>query len=134
MEAVWWVLDFLRKNSLFANLKKCQFYKKEVWFLEYIISSQSIQIKDEKIEVVKNWPEPKLVQDIQVFIGFANFYRHFIWSFSKIAATLILMLKMIGSLNLAPRLGADDNEFVRGGSKVDDRNLSIKPKNAKSGI
>ena len=26
MEAVWWVLDFLKKNSLFANLKKCQFH------------------------------------------------------------------------------------------------------------
>ena len=31
-------------------------------------------MKDEKIDAVKNWPEPKSVQDIQVFIGFANFY------------------------------------------------------------
>ena len=30
--AVWWVLKQLRKFSLFANLKKCQFQKKEVWF------------------------------------------------------------------------------------------------------
>ena len=28
----------------------------------------------EKIEVVKDWPEPKSVRDIQVFLGFANFY------------------------------------------------------------
>ena len=31
-------------------------------------------MEDEKIEAVRNWPEPKLVQDIHVFIGFANFY------------------------------------------------------------
>ena len=28
----------------------------------------------EKIEVVKDWPEPKSVCNIQVFLGFANFY------------------------------------------------------------
>ena len=39
VEAVRWVLDLLRKNGLFANLKKCQFYKKEMQFLVYIVSS-----------------------------------------------------------------------------------------------
>ena len=29
----------------------------------------------EQIEVVSKWPEPKSVRDIQVFLGFANFYR-----------------------------------------------------------
>lgn len=69
------VLDFLRKNGLFTNLKKCRFYKDEVQFLVYVISSQGICIEDERIEEVKNWPKPKLVQNIQVFINFANFYQ-----------------------------------------------------------
>ena len=47
----------------------------------------------EQIEVVKKWPEPKSVQDIQVFLGFANFYRRFIQGFSRIAALLISILK-----------------------------------------
>ena len=47
----------------------------------------------EKIKVVKDWPEPKSVQDIQVFLGFANFYRRFIQGFSRIAAPLTSMLK-----------------------------------------
>ena len=54
MEAVWWVLDFLKKNGLFVNLKKCRFYKDEVRFLEYVVSSQGIRIEDERIEAVKN--------------------------------------------------------------------------------
>ena len=29
-----------------------------------------------RIEVIKDWPEPKLVQDIQVFLTFTNFYRN----------------------------------------------------------
>ena len=39
LEAVRWVLDFLRKNCLFANLKKCRFYKDKVQFLGYVILS-----------------------------------------------------------------------------------------------
>ena len=74
VEAVRWVLDILKKNGLFANLKKCRFYKDEVRFLGYVISSQGIQIEDERIKAVRSWPKPKSVQDIQVFIGFAKSY------------------------------------------------------------
>ena len=50
-------------------------------------------MEDEQIEAVKNWPEPKSIRDIQVFLGFANFYRRFIQSFSKIAGPLTSMLR-----------------------------------------
>ena len=101
VEAVRWVLDLLKKNGLFANLKKCRFHKDEVRFLGYVVSSQGIRMEDERIEAVRNWPEPKSVRDIQVFIGFANFYRRFIQGFSKIAAPLTSMLKTTGSSDLA---------------------------------
>ena len=61
MEVVRWVLDILRKNGLFANLKKYWIHKDEVQFLGYVVSSQGIRMEDERIEAVKNWPEPKLV-------------------------------------------------------------------------
>ena len=47
----------------------------------------------ERIKVVQEWAELKLVHDIQVFLGFANFYQQFIMSFSKIAAPLTSMLQ-----------------------------------------
>ena len=43
---------------------------------------------------MKNWPEPKFIRDIQVFLGFANFYCCFIQGFSRIAAPLTSMLRM----------------------------------------
>ena len=61
VKAVCWVLDHLWKYSLFANLKKCCFYQDEIRFLGYVVSSKGIRMEDEKIEVVKNWPEPKSV-------------------------------------------------------------------------
>ena len=93
IKAARWILDQLRKYLLFANLKKCCFHQDEICFLGYVVSSKGISMEAEKIEVVRKWPEPKSVRDIQVFLGFANFYWRFIQGFSRIAALLTSMLK-----------------------------------------
>ena len=64
VQAVRWVLDQLRKFSLYANLKKCRFHQEEVRFLGYIVSLRGICMEDEKIRAVEQWPEPKSVRDI----------------------------------------------------------------------
>ena len=79
------------------------------------MSSKSIRIEDKRIEAVKRWPEPQSVQDIQVFLGFANFYRWFIQGFSKIVAPLISMLKTSGIKSAEPKKGVVG---VGGGSKA----------------
>ena len=57
--------------------------------------------------------KPTLVKDIQVFIGFANFYQYFIQDFSKIAALFTLLLKAIESSNLALKiLKVNNNKIV----------------------
>ncbi len=50
-------------------------------------------MEEERIEAVRDWPEPQSVRDVQVFLGFANFYRRFIRNFSRIATPLTLMLR-----------------------------------------
>ena len=47
VEAVWLVLDVLRKYALHANLKKCWFHKDEVCFLGYVVSAQRVKMEDE---------------------------------------------------------------------------------------
>ena len=41
-----------------------------------------------KVEGIKNWPRPTKVKDVRSFLGFCNFYRPFIPSFSKITKPL----------------------------------------------
>ena len=89
-------------------------------------------MEDERIEIVKQWPESQSVQDIQAFLGFANFYRRFIHGFSWIAAPLTLMLKISGSTESKTRpgeggvgvggsgAGRGSNRAGRDGSKLDD--------------
>ncbi len=50
-------------------------------------------MEEEQIKAVRDWPEPQSVRDIQVFLGFAKFYRQFIQGFSRLAALLTSMLK-----------------------------------------
>ncbi len=57
VQAVRWVLDKLRKHSLYINLKKWHFHQDEVRFLGYIVSHQGIQMEEEQIEAVLDWPE-----------------------------------------------------------------------------
>ena len=74
VKAVRCMWDVLRKHGPFANLKKGEFHKNKIRFLGYVVSAQGLQIEDKRIEAMKNGPEPKSTQDIQVFIGFTNFY------------------------------------------------------------
>src|SRR5437588_777053 len=41
-----------------------------------------------KLKAVKDWPRPKTVKDIQKFLRFCNFYRHFVKNYSELAQPL----------------------------------------------
>ncbi len=49
-------------------------------------------MEEKKIEAIKSWLEPKSVWDIQVFLGFANFYKRFTKNFSRITTLFTLMI------------------------------------------
>ena len=74
-------------------------------------------MEEERIEAVKNWPEPKSARDIQMFIGFANFYHRFIQGFSKIAALLDSMLKTKATINVANKSSKSEPGFLTTNAK-----------------
>ncbi len=108
IEAVWWVLEQLRKHSIYANLKKCQFHEDEVQFLGFVVLAQGITMEEEKIKAVRDRPEPQSVRDIQVFLSFANFYRRFIRNFSRIAAPLISMFQTTRDNDLGAQVNGNE--------------------------
>ena len=65
----------------------------EVLYLRLIISTEGIRIDPVKVAAVKNWETPKNIRDVRAFIGFANFYRRFIVSFSNIITALTYLIK-----------------------------------------
>ena len=55
--------------------KKCALFLDTVEFLGHVISSEVIKVTHDKAEAVKSWPKPEIMQDVQAFLGLANFYR-----------------------------------------------------------
>jgi len=62
-------------------------------FLAFIISEDGLEMDTEKVNAVLNWEVPKCVKDIQYFLGFANFYRHFIYRYSHLCQPLFNLLR-----------------------------------------
>ena len=50
-------------------------------------------MSERKVESIRNWKPPLSVKKVQIFIGFANFYRQFIKDFSKICILITETLK-----------------------------------------
>ena len=46
------VLDVLRKERLYANLKKCTFCTDQLVFLGYVISAQGVQVDQAKVKAI----------------------------------------------------------------------------------
>jgi hypothetical protein len=87
------VLSRLRRAKLYAKPSRCLFYQDHIEFLGYIISSTGVAMDSKRIEAIVSWAEPKSYHDIQIFLGFCNFYRRFIKNYSLIALALTNLLK-----------------------------------------
>ena len=85
------VLKCLHKASLYAKAEKCEFHFKSVEYLEYILSSSGLTMSDNKVKIIQDWSEPKKVKNIQLFLGFTNFYHRFMFNYLDIVILLIYL-------------------------------------------
>jgi len=87
------VLEILKKNKLYANKEKCQFFKTEVEFLGNIVGRGTIRMDPSKISTVTQWPTPSTVTEVRSFLGLCNHFRKFIKDFESIASPLYTLTK-----------------------------------------
>jgi hypothetical protein len=72
----------MREHKLYLRPEKCKFEKTRIEYLGVIISHNEVEMDPVKIAGVADWPMPSNEKEVQSFIGFVNFYRHFIPGFS----------------------------------------------------
>jgi hypothetical protein len=93
------VCQRLREFELYANPKKCEFYQDQMEFLGFIINKDGIQMDPQRIQTIQEWKDhpPQSYRDVQIFLGFCNFYRRFIRRYAHYSRPLSQLLK--GSKN-----------------------------------
>ncbi|WVZ63729.1 hypothetical protein U9M48_013337 [Paspalum notatum var. saurae] len=76
------VLVVLREEKLYGNIAKCTFCTNRVVFLGFVVSADGIQVDEEKVKAIKDWPTP-----------LSWSCKHFVKDFSTLAAPLTNLTK-----------------------------------------
>jgi hypothetical protein len=80
--------QLLRKHSFFVDRKKCYFCKSQVSQLGHVVSSEGLRVGPAKTALVRGWPRPTSLRELQSFLGLASYFRRFIPGYSTIVAPL----------------------------------------------
>jgi hypothetical protein len=87
------VLQRLKEFGLYCKAEKCQFGVSEVGFLGFVITHDGVGMESDRIATIEDWPTPKSMRDVQVLLGFTNFYQRFIRKYAKVTLPLTELLK-----------------------------------------
>ena len=87
------ILKRLHKSELYMKAEKCEFYSDSIKYPGYVLSSSGLTMSDAKVKTIQKWPKPKKIKNIQSFLGFTNFYRHFIFNYLNIAILLTCLTR-----------------------------------------
>jgi hypothetical protein len=62
--------------------------RKERLFLGFVVCKRGIEVDEEKVKAIQEWPMPTTISQVRSFHGLASFYRQFVRDFSSLAAPL----------------------------------------------
>ena len=65
----------------------------KVNFLGVVIGQGKIEMEENKVAGVLNWPIPRMVRDVRKFLELANYYRWFIKNFAALAKPLNILTR-----------------------------------------
>jgi len=57
--------------------------------LGFVVNKKGITMESKRVNMILDWPEPKMLTQVKEFIGFVNFYHRFIFNISDILKPII---------------------------------------------
>ena len=87
------VFSCLREAGLEMKLSKCDFFKKEIYYLGHLISTEGISPLPNKLDCIQHMQAPKNMKEIKQFLGLTGYYRKFVPRFADISRPLTTLTK-----------------------------------------
>ncbi len=72
------VLERLNDHGIIINPAKCVLGVPQLEFLGHLVDSQGIRPLDEKVQTVRDFPQPTTQRKLREFLGLVNFYHRFL--------------------------------------------------------
>lgn len=90
------VLARFEMYDLKLKPQKCALYQSEIKFLGKLVSTHGISAHPESTEIIKKWPVPKDIKQLESFLGFANYHRNHVKNFAELSHSLYQLIKISG--------------------------------------
>nr|XP_055073117.1 uncharacterized protein K02A2.6-like [Misgurnus anguillicaudatus] len=87
------VLKRLQENGLRVKKSKCEFGKKQIEYLGFVLDSKGLHPSPDKVTAIKDAPAPTCVKELRAFLGLVNYYGRFLPNQSTMAAPLYRLLR-----------------------------------------
>ena len=65
----------------------------EILYLGHVVCQYGVQVHQEKIQAILNWPPSKSLTDLRRFFGLCSYYRRFVKGFSQLSTPLTDLTK-----------------------------------------
>src|SRR5204863_864927 len=68
------ILKKLQEKNFYLKLKKCEFHKQQVEYLEHIITTEELEMNLKKIKTVIKFSTSECIKNIQTFQKLTEYY------------------------------------------------------------
>jgi len=107
------VMEVLRENKLFAKLKKCEFWLKEVSFLGHVVNKNRLSVDLAKVKAIVKWEGSTNVREIWSSLGLASYYQRFIEGFFALLGPLTAFTRKNAQYECSEECEASFQELKR---------------------
>ena len=82
------IFDRFREHNLKMKPKKCVLFQEQVEYLGRLVSHKGVTLRSEHVQVIRDWPVPTTKQELQSYLGFANYHREYIKNYALLVQPL----------------------------------------------
>ena len=95
------IINRLRTAQLQLKKSKCSFFKKELYYLGHLLTTEGIKPQIEKVKAIHEIKPPTTQKGVREFLGMVGYYRKFINRFADAARPLTKLTRKDCKFNWA---------------------------------